>query len=151
MAQSIEQLSFELTANSLTELERALSGLRACAGTVLGAASIAGSFLGAKAGHGSLEALAILALISFALCFGCAIWVLLPHEFALAASGEELLAVSEDRGVNDVDEAYRTAGRWLGPHLQTNRRTVATLSTWLSVSCALLAIEVALWILSVVG
>ncbi len=121
------------------------------AGTVLGAASIAGSFLGAKVGHGSLEALAVMALISFVLCFGCAIWVLLPHEFALAAGGEELLAASEMRGLDDVAEAYRTAGRWLEPHLQMNRRTVAKLSTWLSVSCALLAVEVALWILSLAG
>ena len=51
MAESIEQLSFELTANALAEQERALSGLRARAGTVLAAASIAGSFLGAKTGH----------------------------------------------------------------------------------------------------
>jgi hypothetical protein len=49
MAPSIEQISFELTASALAEQERALSALRACAGTVLGSASIAGSFLGARA------------------------------------------------------------------------------------------------------
>jgi hypothetical protein len=49
MAQSIEQLSFELTASALGEQERALSGLRTRAGTVLAAASIAGSFLGSSA------------------------------------------------------------------------------------------------------
>jgi hypothetical protein len=43
VAQSIEQLSYELTAKVLTEQEHALSGLRAGAGTVLGASSIAGS------------------------------------------------------------------------------------------------------------
>lgn len=151
MADSIEQLSFELTANALTELERALAGLRTCAGTVLGAASIAGSFLGAKASHGSLEARAILAMISFAMCVGCAIWVLLPHEFALAGGGENLLAASDDREVYEVAEAYRTVGSWLEPHLQANRHTVARLSNWLSLSCVLLAIEVALWTLSLTG
>jgi hypothetical protein len=95
VAASIEQLSFELTANAMTELERAFGGLRMCAGTVLGAASIAGSFLGAKASHGWLDAWAIVAMVSFALCFGCAIWVLLPHDFGLIAGGEELLAVSD--------------------------------------------------------
>jgi hypothetical protein len=49
MAPSIEQISFELTASALAEQERALSALRACAGTVLGSASIAGSFLGTRA------------------------------------------------------------------------------------------------------
>lgn len=148
MAVSIEQLSFELTANSLTELERALSGLRTCAGTVLGAASIAGSFLGAKAAQGSLDSWAILAMVSFVMCVGCAIWVLLPRNFALAMGGEALLVASDDYGVADVTEAYRTAGYWLEPHLQANRHTVAWLSNWLSVSCALLAVEVALWTIS---
>lgn len=151
MAESIEQLSFELTANALSELERALSGLRTCAGTVLGAASVAGSFLGARASHGSLELQAILAMVSFAMCVGCAIWVLLPHDFALAGGGEELLAASDDRDVHEVIEAYRTVGGWLEPHLQANRRTVARLSNWLSVSCVLLSIEVALWTLSLAG
>ncbi|HYM55727.1 MAG TPA: hypothetical protein VES97_10215 [Solirubrobacteraceae bacterium] len=148
MAESIEQLSYELTANALTEQERALAGLRMCAGTVLGAASIAGSFLGAKASRGSLDAWAVLALIAFALCFGCAIWVLLPHEFALAIGGEELLAVSDDHDIHDVTEAYRTAGSWLEPHLHANRRAVSRLSNWLSVSCTFLAVEVALWTIS---
>ena len=42
MAESIEQLSFELTASALAEQERALSGLRTRAGTVL--AAVAGQF-----------------------------------------------------------------------------------------------------------
>lgn len=75
----IEQLSFELTASALAEQERALSGLRARAGTVLAAAPIAGSFFGAKTSHGSLDVLGVLAMVSFALCVGSAIWILLPH------------------------------------------------------------------------
>ena len=70
-----------------------MSGLRACAGTVLAAASIAGSFLGAQASRGSLDAWAISAMVSFALCFGCAIWVLLPHGFSLGVGGGDLLAI----------------------------------------------------------
>jgi hypothetical protein len=68
MAESIEQLSFELTAGALAEQERALSALRARAGTVLAVASIAGSFFGAKTNHGSLGVLGVLAMVSFALC-----------------------------------------------------------------------------------
>jgi hypothetical protein len=151
MAESIEQLTYELTAKALTEQERALSGLRAGAGTVLGAASIAGSFLGAKAIHGSLDVWAILAMVSFALCFVCAIWVLLPHNLTLAVSGEDLLASSDEQDVRDVVEAYRAASSWLDPHVQVNHRTVARLSSWLSVSCTLLAVEVALWTVSLVG
>jgi hypothetical protein len=151
MATSIEELCFDLTADALTEQERALTGLRMCAGTVLGAASVAGSFLGARAAHGSLGVWAVLGMLSFALCFGCAIRVLLPHDFVVGAAGQELLAVSDDRGVHDVTDAYRTAGGWLDRHLQKNRRTVARVSSWLSLSCILLAVEVALWTLSLAG
>jgi len=44
-----------------------------------------------------------------------------------------------------VAEAYRAAGIWIEPHLETNGDKIATLSTWLAVSCALLAAEVILW------
>jgi hypothetical protein len=151
VAESIEQLSFELSANELTEQERALAGLKTCAGTVVGAASIAGSFLGAKTSHGSVDAWAILALVSFAVCFGCAVWVLLPHYLVLSVGGQELLADGDRRRVRDVREAYRAAGGWMEPLLQVNRGRIARLSDWLTVSCVALAVEVVLWTLSLAG
>lgn len=151
MAGSIEQLSFELTADALAEQERALSGLRARAGTILAAASIAGAFLGAKTSHGSLDTWGILALISFVLCLGGSIWVLLPHEFVFAFHGRALLAESDHQGVQDVTEAYRAAGIWVEPYLEANRDKIAELSDWLAVSCLLLAAEVILWTLSLTG
>jgi Zn-dependent protease with chaperone function len=151
MAASIEQFGFELTASALAEQERALAGLRARAGTVLAAASIAGSFFGAKTSHGSLGAWGVLAMITFSLCVGSAVWVLLPHAFVFAFRGEALLAESDHRGVSNVTEAYRTAGIWVEPHLEVNHSKIADLSNWLAVSCALLASEVILWTLSLVG
>jgi hypothetical protein len=79
------------------------------------AASISGSFLGAKVSHGSLDVCAILALIAFVLCIGCAIWVLLPQELVFAFRGEALLGVSDHEGVEDVVQAYRAAGLWMEP------------------------------------
>lgn len=151
MSESIEQFSFELTANALAEQERALTGLRARAGTVLAAASIAGSFFGAKTSHGSLGVWGVLAMIAFASCVGSAIWVLLPHAFVFAFRGETLLAESDHRGVSNVTEAYRTAGIWIEPHLEVNRSKIAGLSNWLAASCALLSAEVILWTLSLIG
>jgi hypothetical protein len=151
VAESIEQLSFELTANALAEQERALSGLRTRAGTVLAAASIAGSFLGAKVSHGSLDTWGILAMISFASCLASAIWILLPHELVFAFHGQALLAESDHRGVHDVTEAYRAAGIWIEQHLDANRDKIAGLSGWLAVSCVLLAVEVILWTISLIG
>lgn len=151
MAESIEQLSFELTTGALTEQERALSGLRTRAGTVLAAASIAGSFFGAKISHGSLGVWGVLAMVSFTLCVGSAIWILLPHAFVFAFRGEALLAASDHHGVFSVTEAYRTAGIWVEPHLDANLRKIGSLSDCLAASCALLVAEVILWTLSLLG
>lgn len=74
MAASIEELSYQLTADALAEQERAVNALRTRAGTVVAAASISGSFLGAKVNQGSVDVWAILALIAFVLCLATAIW-----------------------------------------------------------------------------
>jgi hypothetical protein len=55
MVASIEQFSYELTPNALAEQERVVAALRTRSGTILAAASIAGSFLGTKTSHGSLD------------------------------------------------------------------------------------------------
>ena len=91
MADSIEQLGFELTTAALAEQERALARLKSCAGTVLGASSVAGSYLGASTSNGSLNPWTILALVSFVFCFGCAVWVLLPHYLVFAVGGRSFL------------------------------------------------------------
>jgi hypothetical protein len=149
MADSIEQLSYELTANALSEQERTLSGLRTCASTVLAAASIAGSFLGVKFSHGSLDVFAIAALISFAFCSGSATWVLLPHRFVFAFPGDELLGPTGYEPLRDVADAYGAVGAWVEPHLQANKVKLGGLSSWLTISCVLLAVEIILWTISV--
>src|SRR5437763_15342593 len=102
MADTIEQFSYELTAGALSEQERAVAALRTRAGTILAAASIAGSFLGTKASHGSLDGWGIGGMIAFLLCLASAIMVLLPHDFVFAFRGRALLAVSDHEGVHDV-------------------------------------------------
>jgi hypothetical protein len=151
MADSIEQLSYELTANALSEQERTLAGLRTCASTVLAAASIAGSFLGFKFSHGSLEVFAIAAMISFAFCLGCATWVLLPHRFVFAFPGNALLGLNAFEPLRDVTDAYSAVSTWVEPHLQANKDKLGGLSTWLTISCVLLAAEIVLWTISVGG
>jgi hypothetical protein len=148
MADSIEQFSFQLTASALAEQERALAGLRAGAGIVLAAASIAGSFVGVTISHGSLDLWGIAAMIAFALSVGSALWVLLPHEFVFAFRGDALVAEGANRNAPDMTVAYRIAGIWMEPRLEANRDKIAKLSGWLASSCALLALEVVLWTVS---
>jgi hypothetical protein len=117
----------------LAEQERAVTNLRTRAGTVVAAASISGSFLGARSEH-TLDAWAVLALIAVALCLACAIWILLPHEMVFAFRGDALLAQSDELGVGDVAEAYRAAGFWIEPNLEANRDKLGSLSLSLSLS-----------------
>jgi hypothetical protein len=151
VAQSVEQLSFELTASALAEQERTLAGLRTRAGTVVAAASIAGSFLGAEASHDSINAWGALALLSFVSCIACAIWVLMAHELVFAFDGQTLLGESDRRELAEIAEAYRTAGTWIARHLDFNREKVARLAGWLTVSGLLLTVEIVLWIISLIG
>ena len=122
--------------------------LRTRAGMVLAAASISGSFLGAKVSHSSLDVWASLALIAFVLCVGTAIWVLLPHKLVFAFRGQALLGTSDQEGIDDVVEAYRAVGIWIEPLLDSNRDKIADLSDWFAISCGLLALEVILWTVS---
>jgi hypothetical protein len=151
VAQSIEQLSFELTASALAEQERALARLRTCAGAMLGAASIAGSFLGSRVNSGALDIWSTVALSAFALSSVSSIWVLAPHELAVAAGGNGLLADGDRLAIRDMAEAYRALASWVEPALGTNRRTIDRLTDWLTASCVFLAIEVLCWTLSLVG
>lgn len=116
---------------------------------MVAAASISGSFVGAKVSHGSLDVWPILALLAFVGCLASSIWVLLPHELVFAFRGDALLAVSDHEDVEDVSEAYRAAGSWIQPFLGSNRDKIGRLSSWFMVSCVFLAAEVILWTVSV--
>ena len=151
MAESIERLGFALITNELAEQERAVSGLRTCAGIVLAAASIAGSFPATRGGHGSLGVWGLLAVVAFALCSGSAIWVLLPHRFVFALDGEAFLAPDAHRMERDITEAYRALNAWSRPYVQANSSGLARLSGWLTASGVLLSIEILLWAVNLVG
>jgi hypothetical protein len=144
MADSIEQLGFELTSGVLGEQERAVSSLRVSAGTVLGAASIAASLVATRLGGRSLDAWVVVATIAYVLCFASAIWVLLPRDLVLSFSGAELLAAGDGDRLAHVTEGYRAASGWIEPYVASNRRRIDRLEDWLTISCLLLSVEVAL-------
>jgi hypothetical protein len=149
MADSIERLSFELTTAALAEQERMLSGLRACAGMILGASSVAGSLLAARASNGAFSVWSVLATIAFGSSVAGAILVLLPRGLVFAFGGDTLLANDGAPDTVDVAEAYRAAAGWIELRVQENRGKLNRIAHWLTVSCAMLAAEVILWTLSV--
>jgi hypothetical protein len=149
MADSIERLGFNLTSGELAAQERAVATLRTCAGTVLAAASVAGSFLGAGIRQGALGLIGILAIVSFAFCCACAIWVLLPRELTFVLRGDALIGFADRTPAADPGEAYRAASSWIEELVVVNRAKIALLDECLTASCALLAIEVGLWTIAV--
>ncbi|MGC2374054.1 MAG: hypothetical protein WA484_09290 [Solirubrobacteraceae bacterium] len=151
MAQSIEQLGFELTAGALAAQERALAGLRTRAATVLATASIAGSLLGAEAGRSALSACGALGLASFVLSLGSAVWVLMAHELLVGFDGQTLLAESDRGETTEISDAYRAVSAWIEHRLAFNRDKIARLSGWLTVSSLLLTAEIMLWTISLIG
>ena len=47
-----------------------------------------------------------------------------------------------------MTEAYRAAGMWIEPMLESNRDKIAALSDWFTISCGLLTAEVIVWTVS---
>ena len=89
--------------------------------------------------------------VAFVACVCAAIYVLLPHRLVFAFRGQALLATSDLEGIDDVSEAYRAVGSWIGPMLESNRDKIADLADWFTVSCGLLTVEVILWTVSLAG
>jgi hypothetical protein len=139
----IEQLAFELSQARLGRQERMLDGLRSRAGILLGASSLAASFLGRHAladpGGGLLKALAV---ASFLVAMIGSISVLLPaRNLAFGPVGsvvyERFHAI--EGGMAEVHRrlAYDLDRSWLA-----NDRQVRLLASALELAAAALVVEV---------
>jgi hypothetical protein len=63
--------------------------------------------------------------------------------------GDTLLASWDQREGRDIAEAYRAAGGWIEGRVKKNRQKLDRIGHWLTLSCAMLAVEVILWTISV--
>ncbi len=145
MGESIERLSFELSTRALAEQERMLAGMRATAGTLIAAASVAAS-LRTPTAHVSLGG--VIALAACALSVACAVWVLLPHGLTFVVSGGELQLVDRPERPRDVAGAHRVASLWAERRARANRRVLARIALSLSLGCVLLLTEIVSLILA---
>jgi hypothetical protein len=148
MSASVRQLAFDLSRGSLAEQEKRLADLRSRAGTILAAASIAGSFLATK--RGDLDTTAALAIVVYLACVGAAVYVLLPHSLVLEFRGSVVNELEEEIG-GGLEAAYAALTDWLEGFHQENRAKLESLNRWYAASCVALATEVVLWTVSVAG
>lgn len=110
MPADLEKLVYESALRALDKQERLVEELRARAGIVLAASSLAVSFLGGRSlGGAGSEALALLSVVCFLVSVGAAIYLLLPKAglvLAVPAAGviDGLFAYRDDPA-----ELYRRA------------------------------------------
>lgn len=111
--------SYEIALRALSQQEQALAELRARTGTLLTAASLIGSFLGAEAiASSGLNGWAELALLAFGVSVALSIYVLLPKDglvFTLDAPVAYETLHLRDRGreplAGDRLPSHRNSGR----------------------------------------
>jgi hypothetical protein len=141
----VSKLAVELSRAAVKDQAERLSDLRTRAGTLLAAASIAGSFSGLT--HGSLDAVAVAALIAYVASVGACIYVLLPHELATEFRGGALLRAQGETGATE-DEAFRATVRWLEEVRDGNAGKLGELTRWYAAAAVALGVEVTLWIVA---
>jgi hypothetical protein len=127
--------------------ERALTELRARTGTLLGAASLVASFLGAQAIQHTSEVgtLGALALLALAVSIGACTYVLLPkREFVFSLDGTKLFEELYDfRG--DPPELRRRLTYWLESFWRANQDKVEDLSRWFLAAAVGLLGQLVFW------
>ena len=139
------KLAVDMARSAVKDQADQLIDLRSRAGTLLAAASIAGTFAGAT--HGSIDTLATLALVAYVCSLGACIYVLLPHELSVEFRGSVLLAAREETGAND-EEAYEVVVDWLEQVRGGNNGKLRQLKAWYTAAAVALGLEVVLWIMT---
>jgi hypothetical protein len=142
---SLEELSYDVAVRALAQQERLLDDLRARTGTLLTAAALIGSFLGAQAirRHG-LSMWVVLAFVAFALTIILSVYVLLPKAgliFALDAPQvyEALYDVHADQA-----EVHRRLAYWVQTFRLENQGAIVRMTRAFGAAAGTLLVELAL-------
>ncbi len=145
-AETLETVSSDAALRALSEQEGALRDLRARAGTLLTAASLTVSFLGAQAiDREGLGVLGALAVAAFVVSLLTTLYVLMPKEgLIFALDGPELYeALYEVRG--DLDEIHRRLTYWVASFRGGNHSTIQQLYSSFKLATWALIAQVLLW------
>jgi hypothetical protein len=147
-------LVLEEARRTLDEQERTVAELRARAGTLISAATIATSFLGAPfvmSGHlGPAASVAIAAFVLLSFATLATLWPRWQFEFVLSAA--QLIDVYVESIVEPPATSVRLR-RELALHMdrsaQLNRARISRLTTIFRVACALLTTEILAWVAAI--
>jgi hypothetical protein len=158
VSESPQAVLYEASTRSLTRQQAALDNIRARAGTLLAAAAIVTSFLGAEAlkdpgpKSGSFdrslqlpEVVAVGAFIGLAVTVLAILW---PRKFKFRISPKYYIGrhieVAEPW---TTDRLLRNLALWQEKHVEGNQPKLDRMLWWFRVGSALLVIEVVAWLI----
>lgn len=144
-AGNLERIAYEAALSALAEQESALRDMRARSGSLLTAAALTVSFLGATALEEGLDVVAWLAIAAFAVTLLGTLYLLLPKDgLIFALDGPELyVQLWEIR--DDEPEIHRTLAYWISTFRAENKPTVDRLYLAFRTATAALIVQVLLW------
>jgi len=149
MAQSVEELAYELSLAAVSQQESRANELRSRTGTLLAAAAVTASFFGSRAVVASdVDPAGVLALVAFLCGLGAGLIVLVPRRLILEFRGSVLLGAARAAHAG-LPEAYEAASTWIEGFHEQNRNVLASLARWYTAALAAVGLEVVLWTASV--
>jgi hypothetical protein len=142
---SLEQMMYDVAVRSLDEQRSALDELRARTGTLLTAASLIASFLGAVAiDRSGLSAWVIGALLAFGVSVTLSIYVLLPKAGLIFALDAPVTYAALYPLRDDEHEVHRRLASWLQTFRGRNGRSIRWLTRAFGLAGFALLVEIAL-------
>ena len=126
---ALAERTYELALRALAQQEHALTELRSRTGTLLTAATLIATFLGAAAiDRAGLDLPIVFALFSFGGSVVLCIWVLLPKEGLIFALDGPVAFENLYDLADDDEELHRRLTYWLQAFRAQNHTTVARLT-----------------------
>jgi hypothetical protein len=159
MSESPQGIVYEASVRSVARQQTALDNIRSRAGTLLAAAAIVTSFLGAEAlldpgseansVDRSLQLPEILAIGAFVGLAITVLTVLWPRKFKFRVSAKHLLGrhIEVAHDAWDTERLQRNLALWLEKHAEENQPRLDRMLWWFRVGCVLLVIEVVAWLI----
>jgi hypothetical protein len=145
-ARDLAELAYTLSLRTLVQQEASLNELRARTGTLLAAATLVASFLGATAiARDGFDVWTVFALIALVASVVFAARVLLPQgEMIFSLRGSALYEFETEDEVG-IAETYRRLTYWLEGYHEENRPKVARLFGFYRISVLALLAEIGFW------
>jgi hypothetical protein len=146
------EILLQQVTRGITQQQAALDNLRARAGTLVAAAALVSSFLGAPtlAAHSHKDGcilFLVLALIALAVVIFAAFKILLPYSWQWGIDGHRLLAdyIEHESNPASVDEMRRDLSYHMQDDVNANTEKLESLFIWLQVAITAIGAEVVFW------